>query len=252
MPGTSGRRGWNIEQRRDFALRLYRCIRLRFQEERPRRKSAFEWFIGLLKAPGIGTRESTVRNWIPPRSLLDLDPDRGSAVRMRDWKALRTPDLAQLCEVADLLDVSVDYLRGRDVPMRCTDREPPGELASALRAHVIARIALLPDWDSHDTAVATRKLPVGSELLATATSLMLESIASDVKDARAERLRAMLSAAETLKGARSRTDSLIRKAYLEGPSPDFIREIARLRSGPSVAQTRMKKPSNRPPVTSNS
>ena len=38
--------------------------------------------------------------------------------------------------MAHLLDVSVDYLLGYEVPMRRTDREPPGELARAFVDHV--------------------------------------------------------------------------------------------------------------------
>lgn len=126
-----GRRSWPVNVRKAFALRLYLALRLRFGKNAP-----FERLKKALKEQGALTVESTVRGWLPPIQLLDQDPRWGKFVRRRDWEALRTPDLPALREVAEILDVSVDYLLGYPVPLARTDRELVSDLASQLALHI--------------------------------------------------------------------------------------------------------------------
>jgi hypothetical protein len=115
--------------RRRFALRLYAAIR---------EQETFEQFKKrLAQSKNVSTTEGTVRGWLPPLKYLNLDPVAGSHVRDRDWRALKAPDIATLREVANMLDVSVDYLLGYPVPKRRSDRELVADLAPALVEHVV-------------------------------------------------------------------------------------------------------------------
>ena len=126
-----GRVSLSVQQRKSFALLLYTVI----QE----RCGTFEQFKKLLAKKRARVSEGTVRGWIPPLERLNTDPSRGSGVRPVDWSELKTPDLPGLLEVADVLDVSIEFLLGYPVPQRRSDREPPGELARALVEHVIRK-----------------------------------------------------------------------------------------------------------------
>lgn len=112
-------------------MRFYGVLTARSSQAAP-----FEWLKKELAKRSAKTAESTIRNWLPPLSLLRQDGG-GGAVRRVDWENLTTPDLAQLCEVASLLNVSMDYLIGEDVPQRLTDRKQVGNLAREFLAHVV-------------------------------------------------------------------------------------------------------------------
>jgi hypothetical protein len=127
---TRGRQPVPVTERKRFALRLYACI----LDE----CGSFESFKKLL-GEKARVRESTVRNWIPPLTRLNVDPVRGKGVLKRDWEALHSPDFASVVELAALLNVSVDYLLGSDVPRRLTDRQPVGELSKALFDHLFTQ-----------------------------------------------------------------------------------------------------------------
>ena len=127
----SGRRKWPLDQRKRFALLLYEILLERFGSDAP-----FERLKAALKKQGAKTSESTIRGWLPPLERLKAAPV-GSAVRLRDWEALRTPDVVSLVEVSRVVDVSVDHLLGAAVPRRLSDREPLGNPASALLAYVV-------------------------------------------------------------------------------------------------------------------
>ena len=129
MAKRGGRRSLSVERRKRFALTLYAVIRDRCR--------SFEQFKKLLAKKKTTVREVTIRGWLPPLERLDQDPDAGSRVFRRDWESLRAADLPGLLEVAEILDVSIDHLLGYPVPERRSDREPVGELATALIDYVV-------------------------------------------------------------------------------------------------------------------
>jgi hypothetical protein len=126
-----GRRSWPVARRKAFALRFYAVLCERFGEQAP-----FERLKAELARSSAQTRESTIRGWLPPLERLKTATD-GSGVRARDWSALRTPDLSTLVELSRVLDVSVDYLLGADVPRRVSDRLELGNPGAALLAYVV-------------------------------------------------------------------------------------------------------------------
>jgi hypothetical protein len=81
-----------------------------------------------------------VRGWLPPAERLRQAPD-GSTVTEAQWEALVTPDLASLKEVADVLNVSMDYLLGSDVPKRRSERTRIGVLSLELSRYVFDELA---------------------------------------------------------------------------------------------------------------
>lgn len=121
---SRGRRSLVSPLREEFAIRLRSLILERF-------KTLYQFEKHLL-----GTRAkvswSTIKGWLPPEEKFVA-----GRCKKVDWEEICTPDLAPLKDVADVLDVSVDYLLGYDVPKRRTDREPVGELATGLLRHVV-------------------------------------------------------------------------------------------------------------------
>lgn len=237
---TGGRRQWDVEQRKAFALRLYRAMEHRSAESGGGNAgSPFEWFKKKLAAKRSQIREVTVRGWLPPLTALRAEPVRGSKVKEDDWQYLITPDVATLCEVADLLDVSVDYLRGRPVPMRLSDREPPGELAGALRTEMLECVSGLTDWDDADIAVAEATLPSGQRLLALTAELLVESLMPQVTAARSTRLQKLLLEAESgYRQSRVAKGKIAQAMLLPKITPHMLQELQRLGSPPSVPPAR--------------
>lgn len=119
----------SVQARKSLALRLYGCILDKC--------GSFEAFKRLLREEAR-VRESTVRGWLPPLTRLNLDPIAGGKVLKRDWESVRSPDFPSIVELAQLLNVSVDYLLGFPVPKRLTDRQPVGELSVALLDYLIS------------------------------------------------------------------------------------------------------------------
>jgi hypothetical protein len=117
-----------LPARRKLAVRLYGRIRASFEGDAP-----FEGLKAELSRLRAAAKESTVRGWLGPLEKHKRSPD-GRTLTDRD---LTTPDLQTLHEVANIVDVSVDYLLGADVPPTVSAREPIGELGRALVDHVI-------------------------------------------------------------------------------------------------------------------
>lgn len=121
------RRKWTVERRKIFAKRFWTVLQGRYTQGQP-----FEGLKRELSAKKCQTAESTIRNWLPPLARL-----QAGTVRKVDWDQVKTPDSEPLCEIAELLGVSIDYLIGRDVPPRASDRERIGDLARDLAQHIV-------------------------------------------------------------------------------------------------------------------
>jgi hypothetical protein len=234
------RRQWPVADRKRFALRLHRCIERRFKEAGVQHtNSAYVWFTRQLEA-GTATRESTVRGWLPPRKRLESYVRDGSGVRPRDWAALKTPDLTTLCDVADTLDVSMDYLRGKRVPMRTSEREPIGELAGALREFVLVQASRLPGWTDADLKAADQGLPEGADLLRLSAHVLIAELTDAVAQSRASRLADLIRSHEATERMRNQASSLIAKVMLERTSPKDLAQIQQLAARPSLPGKRRR------------
>lgn len=126
-----GRRSWPLDRKRTFALRLYGVLCQRFGSDAP-----FERLKKELLRSGALVSESTIRGWLPPLERLKAGPN-GMRVRKLDWDQIRTPDVTSLAEVSDLLDVSVDFLFGADVPQRVSDRREHESFGVSMLHHVV-------------------------------------------------------------------------------------------------------------------